>query len=238
MAHLVDSLKNESIAATRAKLAAAHEFIVSRAQTFLRQSPMAVPGWGSATKRLSVDLSGSERPELIKKPSERFAEILNMAATVERLLAALQWFAEEPRFRDLEVLICHPSTSSSTNTNDLVLAEKHGLVCVRCEVSDVAARSAGQNAKEKKDLKALRCDAGVPDDGVYRFLCTSNEFAEALISKKRDWTALPYRYIVHRALDDSRTVILEIVPPSSPRLLPGAGADAAHHASSSTEAPE
>ncbi len=217
MAHLVDFIKEEPLALARKKLAAAHDFIVSRAQVALRQPPTAQAGWGISTKRLKVDLSGHERPELVKKGSERLAEILNIAATIERLLGALLWFEQEPRFQWLEVQICHPSTSSAKNSNDLVLAEKNGLVCVRCEVCDVAARSAGQNGKEQKDLKSLRCESGVPKDGIYRFLCTSSEFADALTSEKRDWAMLLYRYIAHPVADGSETFMLEVLAPDDQR---------------------
>lgn len=221
MAHLVDSIKEEALASAREKLAEAHDFIVAQAQLVLRQPPTAQAGWGILTKRLRVDLSSGERPELVKKASERLAEILNIAATIERLLGALFWFEQEPRFQGLEVQVCHPSTSSAKNSNDLVLAERNGLVCVRCEVCDVAAQSAGQNGKEQKDLKSLRCDAGVPRDGVHRFLCTSREFAEALTSGKRDWATLPYRYIAHSVLDGSETFMLEVLSPDNQRLTNG-----------------
>jgi hypothetical protein len=217
MAHLVESIKEEPIPSARTKLAAAHDFIVSWAQKALRQPPTAANAWGISTKRLKVEFPQSERPELVKKGSERLAEILNITATVERLLDALQWFEQEPRFQGLEVLVCHPSTSSAKGTNDLVLAPPNGLVCVRCEVCDVAARTAGQNGKEKKDLKSLHCESGVPKDGVHRFLCTSSEFADALTSEKRDWTMLPYRYLNHRVADGSSTVMLEILAPDDPR---------------------
>src|SRR5436305_1161915 len=59
---------------------------VSRAQLAIKQPPSADAGWGILTKRLKVDLLGGLRPELVEKDSERLAEILNIAATIERLL--------------------------------------------------------------------------------------------------------------------------------------------------------
>src|SRR5690606_39152719 len=110
------------------------------------------PRWGTLLKRTRVELTAPEPPAAITKRTERLVEVINMAATLERLMDGLSWFASQPAFAALTVIDCHPSTSSSTIGNDLVLGPEPELVAVRCEVTDVASSSAGQNGKERKDL--------------------------------------------------------------------------------------
>src|SRR3990170_2029153 len=180
MPHLVAPVTNQTIPEAIALLSTAHDYLASRANeasSLLTSAP--AHRWGIQAKRSSVNLTGS-RPILVEKASERFAEILNVAATLERLIDALRWFREQPSFSHLVVRECHPSTSHTSGANDLVLVDKSGTVCVRCEVSDVVARNAQQNNKERLDLAALGVDGPLPNDGVGRFLVVSSEFAHAL----------------------------------------------------------
>src|ERR1022692_4838662 len=50
-------------------------------------------GWGSAVKRKRVLLGNGERPLLLKsaQPDHNLMEVINLCATVERLMDALAW---------------------------------------------------------------------------------------------------------------------------------------------------
>ena len=134
-----------------------------------------------------------------------------MAATMERLLDALKWFRNHPDYRSLRVRECHPSTSDDSSGNDIVLESADGIAKVRCEVCDVVSKNAAQNRKEKKDIRNLGCETGVPSDGVSRYIATSPEFAEALSSLRRKWNQKPYRYKSICAGADCDTTLLRLV---------------------------
>ena len=211
MGHLIATVRNSAIGDATNDLSAAHTFIVARAHAAVLRVPAADPAWGAHVKRLEVDLRATDRPVLVQKEREKLAEVVNMLATVERVLSALRWFAAHESFRNLRVLVCHPTTSSIRGENDLVIGDSKGAVHVRCEVCDVVASSAGQNGKEKTDLASLECSTGVPGDSVRRFICTSKEFAAALTSAKRNWSAVPHAYVSHDTTDGTGTVLLELV---------------------------
>jgi hypothetical protein len=211
MAHLIRSYSDMPYAALADRLSAAHGFLVSRADATLRELTSCQSRWGTLLKRTRVSLDAENSPEAITKSSERLVEVINMAATLERLLDRLAWFSSQPAFAGLTVLECHPSTSSSLAGNDLVLRTRPRRVSVRCEVTDVASSSAGQNGKERKDLASLGCLASVPAAGVDRFVCTSTEFAKALTSSIRKWQKCHYRYQVYE-VGTSYTRMLEVLP--------------------------
>jgi len=216
MHHLVAPITDKTIPEAIALLSSAHDYLVSqaaRASSALADAP--VHRWGIQGKRSTVNFSG-DRPLLVTKASERFAEVLNIAATLERLLDALLWFQASSRFSKLVVRECHPSTSSAPDANDLVLIDRSGAVTVRCEVSDVVAGNAHQNNKERVDLAALGIDGPPPEDGVARFLVVSSEFGHALDHPRRAWHRLPYRYARHLADFDHATMLLEVITPSNP----------------------
>lgn len=137
-----------------------------------------------------------------------------MVATVERLIAALNWFEQQSECRDLRVKQCHPSTSSAKESNDLMLEDDIGRNVVLCEVCDVASSSAGQNGKERNEIKRLGCTNGVPADCVRRFICTSPEFARAIQSVKRQWGQRQHRYREYEVGDESHTIMLELISSS------------------------
>jgi hypothetical protein len=212
MKHLVTTFSNVSLAEACRELRNAHDYLVDCTRAALSEIPTSGPLWGIRMKRLHVDLTRPGRPGMVRKDTERLGEVINMVATLERLVAAIVWFQAQPRYEDLRVSECHPSTSSAKGSNDLMLAAEDGQIVVRCEVCDVASRSAGQNGKESKDLKSLGCAEGVPDDGVRRFICTSPEFAGALQSTNRKSGKWPHRYRGISLGDAGDTVLLEIVP--------------------------
>ena len=201
------------MAEARCSLSEAHDFLVSCCLKSLSGIPASGPRWGIEMKRYHVNLNTANRPGIIDKDEERFGEVVNMIATIERLMDALMWFQHQSEFQNLSVASCHPSTSSMKGSNDLMLKQKDGDVVVLCEVCDVASVSAGQNGKERKDIKSLGCTYGVPSNGVRRFLCTSSEFARAIQSPKRKWNQLPYRYKEHLVGNPDGTVMVEVVSP-------------------------
>ena len=212
MRHLVAPIVDKSIPEVVALLTEAHDYLVARASE--ASSTLQLPPtnrWGIQAKRTCVELAG-KRPSVVTKASERFAEVMNIAASLERLIDALNWFQRQPAFSHLMVLECHPSTSHTPGANDLVLSDREGSVRVRCEVSDIVARTTNQNNKEKLDLRSLGIEETVPRDGVRRFLVVSSEFAHALANPKRGWSRLPYRYSRFLADSDHATMLLEVVP--------------------------
>jgi hypothetical protein len=212
MKHLVTTFADLALTDARRQLAEAHDFLVSRCLDALAAIPKTGPLWGIQMKRMHVELKTTARPAVVCKDAERFGEVVNMVATLERLIAALGWFEQEPEFRGLRVKECHPSTSSTKGGNDLMLEDAAGIVAVRCEVCDVASASAGQNGKERKDIASLGCADRVPDDGVRRFICTSPEFARGIQSTKRKWAERHHRYREWSVGDVGGTMLVELIP--------------------------
>lgn len=158
--------------------------------------------WGSALKRVRVELPRDERPRLVRDANDQhsLAEVMNQCATMERLLDALAWVQTDASgLSTLNVAVCHPTTSSvgdDTTDNDLILTALDGRRA-RFEVSDVASSTDG-NHKEERDLRSLgvlgdgsgaqRFDVQWPSARV--FLVVSSEFAVKLQSRR--WQHLAY----------------------------------------------
>src|SRR5262245_48780373 len=123
MGHLITVVRHVGIEQALTELSAAHAFVVARAHATVSRVPTADPAWGAHVKRLEVDLRGPDRPALVQKEREKLAEVVNMLATVERMLSALRWFAKQEGLCNLEVAVCHPTTSSVIGENDLVLCD-------------------------------------------------------------------------------------------------------------------
>lgn len=210
MPHVIEPFKNVTFNDALSRLRQAHGFLVSRAKATLLASDVDDARWGSALKRSPVKLDEGDVPPLIGKPDEKLGEVINIAATVERLVDAIQWFAAQPENAGYSILECHPSTSDESNGNDLVIIDQNGKIVIRCEVCDVASSNAGSNNKEKKDIRNLGCNQFVPQDGVTRFICTAPEFAAALTSRRRKWQSKPYRYELIRTNSASDTCMLRI----------------------------
>ena len=134
MAHIIETIKYESLAVALEQLREAHSFVASRAVAAQKSIGTNIDHWGLAAKRLFVSLEGG--PALIGKPSEKFVELINILATTERTMEALEWFALH--YPQWIVRECHPSTSDFEGGNDIVLIDERGNVKVRCEVCDVA----------------------------------------------------------------------------------------------------
>ncbi len=143
---------------------------------------------------------------LVGKKSEKLVEIINILATAERTISTLVWFKKE--FLQCTVRECHVSTSDDSQGNGIVLIDADVNVIVLCEVCDVASSNAGQNKKEKSDIKNLGCADGVPRDNIRRFISTAPEFSLVLTSDKRKWKSIPYRYLTHQTNIPDKTVLL------------------------------
>jgi hypothetical protein len=213
MPHLVNPLRNATYNAAIRELQLVHAFLVRRAGEEIASSAIPADRWGIGAKRLEVRLIGEGRTKYIGKPSERFGEVVNMTATIERMLALLQWCSRQPAYKGLRIRQCHPSTSDDAGGNDLVLVTREGVVKVRCEVCDVASSRASSNGKEGSDLSKLGCAHSVPEDGATRFICTAREFADALASSARKWHNYTYRYALIELGDELDTCLLRIIPP-------------------------
>jgi hypothetical protein len=161
MPHLVKPLRDVTYDAATHELELVHAFLVRRAGEDLATSAIPADRWGIDAKRPDVDLTREGRPEYVGKSAERFGEVVNMAATIERMLALLRWCSRHPEYQRLRILQCHPSTSDDEGGNDPVLTTSEGAVVVRCEVCDVASRKASSNGKEASDLSKLGCTGGV-----------------------------------------------------------------------------
>ena len=209
MAHVIETIKNQSTLEALTKLKEAHLFIASQAIKGQNAIGTIPNYWGLAAKRMLIHLEGG--PEIIGKSSEKFVELINILATTERTMEALEWLAVQ--YPNLTVRECHPSTSDFEGGNDIVLVDQNNEVKVRCEVCDVASSNPGQNGKEKKDLGNLGCSETVPSDEVDRFIATSVEFAAALTGSKRKWSLMHYRYrLIDTKLPQQTTMLFVITP--------------------------
>lgn len=209
MSHLVRTSANQGYEALLEELRAAHDHLVAAAGGALSGFEHSSPQWGVRFKRLYVTF-GSTRPNAIEKERERLVEVINMVATLERLIDGIRWFSTNNATAHMVVLECHPSTSSSQTGNDLVLGHSPDERRVIVEVTDVASTSAGQNGKERKDLANLGCATTVPSDSIQRYLCTSTEFATSLTSANRKWKTLHYRYSTI-TIDGTDTQLLKVL---------------------------
>jgi len=207
MAHLIETIYGVSVGKAISLLETTHSSIVSCVINDQSKLSTETKSWGVIMKRLEIDLLVGEG--LVGKSSEKYVEVINILATVERTIAALKWF--DSKFVYTSVQECHPSTSDNDEGNDIVLVDSKGNIIVRCEVCDVVSSTAGQNGKEKKDINNLGCAEGIPEDNVHRFIATSSEFASALVSEKRKWKNLPYRYKWNESGLDDNTILLEVV---------------------------
>ncbi len=207
MPHIIDTIRNKSLKESIDILTFAHDDLLKAIRNACNDSESSEQ-WGINMKRLIIDLTSISNP-LVTKESEKFVELINILATVERTLDTLKWLLNQ--FPTLMVNQCHPSTSDDSDGNDIVLKDFEGTTKIRVEVCDVASKRAAQNNKEKSDIKNLGCDQEVPDDGVQRYIATSSEFSKALHSSKRKWASMCYKYETI-LISGTSTVLLKVLP--------------------------
>jgi hypothetical protein len=163
-----EAFRITNVATAISELRSAHEFVRLAAQRTL-SNMFDVPvdrSWGATVKRRRVDLPVEGRPRLIEPESRshNFSELVNLCATVERLLDAMDW-ADNGELSQGEIECCHPTTGSNKidydpadspqddpGDNDLVIVK--GGKRFRFEVSDISGRL-DTNRKIPKDLNSL-----------------------------------------------------------------------------------
>ena len=135
------------------QLQEAHDAIVER--TIGWTHAVAGPSWGIRANRTFVDLTNAH--PLVTSEKHPISELLNICATVERLLDALGWAIENEWANS--VLECNPTTSGIAGPSDLRTMGVEGEAWF--EVSDVVATHDG-NRKLQTDLDRLqRAPTGV-----------------------------------------------------------------------------
>lgn len=142
------------------QLQGAHDAIVGRAVGWTHA--VAGPSWGIRAKRTLVDLTGAH--PLVTSEKNPISELLNICATVERLLDALGWAIENGWAQS--VLECSPTTSGVAGPSDIRTRGVEGEAWF--EVSDVVSARDG-NRKLQTDLARLELATA----GVATFLVTS-----------------------------------------------------------------
>jgi hypothetical protein len=211
--HLIQPLRNLTLAQSIEQLAACHDFIVERCRDWQCRE-FNIGNWAIQVKRQLVQLGAPGSQNIVGKIEESFPELVNLLAATERMIATLRWFHHCSEFSDCIVSVCHPATSGVRGENDLMLTDSEGALRVRCEVCDVVPAFAGQNGKEESDLKALIWNDQATSDGCRRFISTSAEFASALCSPGRRWLDKTHRFLMHGAVADYGTTLLEVLPPN------------------------
>jgi hypothetical protein len=214
--HLVSPLCDVSLEDGLRALAQAHKFIVANAASELDSRRWKPTGstetWGCDFKRIDIHLPNGHPDReftdsagwnhiLIGEALQRqkLIEIINQAATLERLMDALRWtMSAGSGLSEYRIQLCHPTTSSEIKDDDapdhdLVLSGPGGAALF--EVSDVASSKDG-NRKEKKDLRSLGLLVEGKGDEKFRvrdwpagrlFLVVSAEWKKRLRKKSRRW---------------------------------------------------
>lgn len=183
MPHLIGTFRNISLARCREQLAASHQALATFAQHALTQAlEPSQERWGGRMKRLHVTLTDGEAERFgLGKGPHNFVEVVNQCATIERLLDAMNWALTEGAMADAIVAVCHATTSSGENENDLMLVLPDGTFA-NFEVSDVVGAN-DSNGKEAKDLASLRRTHG--GASTRSFLVTSKELGQRLARRHR-----------------------------------------------------
>jgi hypothetical protein len=135
------------------QLQGAHDAIVDRAIGWTNAA--AGSSWGIRAKRAVVDLAGAH--PMVTSEKHPILELLNICATVERLVGALRWAID--RGWAQSVLECSPTTSGVAGPSDVRTVGGEGEAWF--EVSDVLSARDGRR-KLRTDLERLeRAPAGV-----------------------------------------------------------------------------
>ena len=211
MPHLIEPFENVSLEAAAERLVASHDFLLECVAGVQVAAPPQT--WAINTKRVGVSLLAPGRPPDIGKPSEALGELLNLLATVERLIAGLAWFSAQAEFATSNVLACHPTTSDSPQSNDLVLSDTTGNRIALVEVCDVASANGDGNKKEQASIQKLGCSVSVPDDGARRFIICSPEFARQLSRRRRG--PIHYQCTDLEVGDAANTRVCELLRPDA-----------------------
>ncbi len=206
--YLVKPILEASLPNSISEFRAVHDFLVAQTRAAVASEH---DQWAINIKRLIVDLRGAHRPSLLGKEEEKLVEVLNVTASLERLIGALNWFSREEEFGALILAECRAPIGGATDSYSVVLSNARARMKVLCEVCDVASSVAVQPGKEREYLWRLGCQGTVPSDGVRRFICTSPEFTALVQKEQRDTQRIAHRYVLHQINDEAQTVLFEIV---------------------------
>ena len=206
--YLVKPILEASVPNAISEFRGVHDFLAAQTRAAVASEH---DQWAINIKRLIVDLRGRNRPSLLGKEEEKLIEVLNVTASLERLIAALNWFSREEGLRSLILAECRASAGGATDSYSIVLSNERGKTRVLCEVCDVASGVAVQPGKEREYLWRLGRQGTVLSDGVRRFICTSPEFAAVVQKEQRGRQRIAHSYVLHQINDEAETVLLEII---------------------------
>jgi len=213
----------------------AHTFLVEHAHPVLGSAARVAPDgqWGTNVKRIPISFPRTDLRLLENDHIEHnFVEVINMCATIERMLDALLW-AQQTGFSEHLVWICHPTASSNAEArlqgepdNDLVLISRNNDgMAAHFEVSDVSGNRDG-NDKERKDLESLKVllegekgpNALNKDwPNAHMFLVVAAKFGHSICERtRRMWRIGNPPHCTYHPHDtqsngESKTLIVEIV---------------------------
>jgi len=162
----------------RAQLQAAHDAIVDMAFDWTHDA--AKQWWGIRAKRSPVDLTNAH--PLVTAEKHPIMGLLNICATVERLLDALAW-AIGNGWAD-SVLECSPTTSGVAAPSDLRTSGEKGEAWF--EVSDVLSARDGTR-KLQRDLARLQ----LAPASVAAFLVTSPSWEKRIQQRGFSYWKIP-----------------------------------------------
>jgi hypothetical protein len=217
MSHLVSPLRDLSLKDGLRALTQAHEFIaeqaVGRLASEIGKATAVTETWGCDFKRIDIPFPpGHARRQFTDSDGrvhvlveedvrpQKLIEVINQAATIERLMDALRWAMSGPSgLNGFTIRLCHPTTSSEADEDeisdhDLVLAHQTGATAI-FEVSDVASPKDG-NGKAEKDLRSLGVLVEGKGEEKFRvrdwpasrlFLVVSSDWKEPLRARRRKW---------------------------------------------------
>jgi hypothetical protein len=227
MAHLVCAWKALPATQCRAELERVLTYLVARARDqSVRLADLPAERWGCLAKRFKIDLGDSKaRPSSIQKDKENIVELINMIATMERLVDALAWIlGRDPQ---AQVVSCDPTTSTphargrrngkgspallSLGVPAPDLHVRGSAFEAIFEVADIISEVRDGNGKEKSSLRNLGCETSIPEGPIARYLVVPEGFSAWLCRTTRRWRDK------HFAYDDpvpvGTTHLLRVRPP-------------------------
>lgn len=210
--HLICPIRNLALSQATRELEHTRRYLLARLQ--LHGKDTAAMSSAVELKRARVTLPADGKPRIVGKGEEKLSEVVNVLASLERMLVGLQWAVGQ--YPGATVRVCHPSTSHGKQECDVILDLAPGQ-SLRAEVCDIVTPNATQNGKEERQLENLRCGDGefpLGHSGIRLMVWTSPEYAKGLTRtrrKMRDGGGKPYKYVeVHRDVATD-TVLLDVV---------------------------
>jgi hypothetical protein len=137
--NLINEIRNISMNELQEKLSSCYEYLKEATKQYMTNTSNCNNHLNSSIclfKRQKIQLSPQlkndnskviSRHDLIGKDKEGLIEMINMLATLERLIYAIQWFSEQPEHYFFKVQACHPTSSSSEKENDLMLTDNYKI---------------------------------------------------------------------------------------------------------------